>query len=296
MMDSEWHVSSPFTPGDVNAVQIADTGSLYAACADGQLVRASFDGPFVTLASVGASLLALDLLADDGIVCCGHRGAVVLYRREGTQVQHVPNQPRLSGVAGDGSGDALLVGSYDEASGVIFRFRGSTSGLSEVLPASQPRGLTAITAVSSETFLIAGQRGYLVMLAAHDQKQIPTGTEHPLRAVCAASPNHWLAGGGGWAQEMPVLLEGNQEQMRPLVSARGDRVIVGIARREDGRAWIAESHSDGSQWHGRVWELRDGELRPDGEFPAQGLRGIACRHGRLAVCGAKGLLAWKRPV
>jgi len=292
---SDWQVNAPFTSHALNALRMREDGSFCAVSADGQLFQGEFDGATVPLARVDAALLAIEILEGNEILCCGRGGTVLLYGPAGAQVQRIPEEPRLCGAVSAGPEGALVVGSYDEASGAIFRFVRAGSTLLNVTPASNAGGLRSVAAIDAETFLVAGYRGYLAVFTDRETRRIPTGTEHPLRTLSVLAPDLWLVGGGGWAQEMPVLLESDQERMRPLVSAGGDRVIVGIARRDDGRTWIAESHSDGHQWHGRVWEFRDGELRPDGEFPAHGLRGIACARDRLAVCGANGLLAWKRP-
>lgn len=291
---SDWQVHPPFTSRDLNALQMREDSSFCAVSADGQLFQGEFNGATVPLARVDAPLLAIALLEGNEILCCGRGGTVLLYGPADTQVQEIPERPRLCGTVSTGPEGALVVGCYDEASGAIFRYVRASNALLNVTPISIAGGLRAIAGIGPDTFLVAGHRGYLAIFTGGEQRRIPTGTEHPLRTIGVLASDVWLVGGGGWAQDMPVLLEGNQEEMRPLISAHGDRVIVGIAPGDDGRTWIAESHSDGAQWHGRVWELRDGKLRSDSEFPGQGLRGIACRHDRLAVCGANGLLAWKR--
>jgi hypothetical protein len=288
----DWILHGHITQADISGLAIAAESRFYAATRDGALIGGTWGDGNRILAHVDGPLLYLVYAPERSAVCAvGNAGAVLVWREGDVHEEHIGSGLRLTGACVADGDEWALAGQVDARSGVLLQ--GVPGAWREVTPGKHPQGLECIAPLATMDFLIAGQRGYVGVWSAAELRQVRSGTEHPLRAVSVSLDGTFLVGGGGWAEEMPILLAGDATGLRPLASAGGNRVIVGISRAA-GDVWLCENRSDGQSWSGMISRLKDGNIEVAHHFPGQRLHGIAAHEATLAVWGPGGFLASTR--
>ncbi len=288
----DWTLHEKITQGDISDLSIAAGSSLYAVTRDGTLVEGAWDSDSRVLAHVEGPLLRLAYAPERSTYCAVGSGGTVLVWHDGdVHEDHLGSGLQLTGVCVADRDEWALVGQFDARSGVLLQ--GVPGAWREVAHGDHPKGLECIAPLPTGDFLIAGQRGYVALWRGTELQQVLSGTEHPLRAISTSLDGTFFIGGGGWAQEMPILLAGDVTALRPLASAGGNRVIAGISRTAD-EVWLCENQSDGQTWSGMISRLKDGNIEVIHQFPGQKLYGIATHETTLAVWGPRGFLASTR--
>ena len=284
-------------PGEVDLVGVAlwDDGTLIAATATGEVVT-------IDLSSATASAIWGSVPHTTALVGCGTGSAAMVtsgggfasLRSVGLETEVVDRDVELSAVACDGAGRVRVVGGCDERTGVAFeRPLGESAAWRRVRLEPGTPALLAVSGRSEPFGIVAGYRGYVALWREEGLVSLPPSTQHPLRAVTVMHDGRWFVGGGGWAADMAILLEGEGDRARPVLSARGDRVIVGLASDEARCLWLAENRTDGRRWEGVVVRLDQSRVEVvEARFQDQ-LRGIMIVSGMLVVYGKSGLLAWR---
>jgi hypothetical protein len=286
----EWIIVEPFVKADISDLWIVDANSLIAVTTTGEAVRATSSGEVDYLAHCGHPLAAVRQVTNSLVTAVGSAGLVLTLEGNAAHHEIVDPAADLTGLANDGP-EVFAVGRYDAKTGAVFCRPRDGAPWSQLPPVVGQVGLAAIQSISGGRYLIAGHRGYLAVLEKSSLRPIPMPTQHPLRALLAIAPDRWLIGGGGWAQEMPILLVGNEAGMKPLATAPGNRVVVGLAQDLHGHIWVAENRSDERGWSGAVSELRGDGLVTHCEFSGHLLRGIRCAEDVLIAYGKAGFIA-----
>lgn len=288
-MRRSWRELPRFTGDDIADAAGGPNGSLYAATVGGALFMVEPSGEARPLGTLGRPILAL-MAGDDGTaVCVGARGLVAFFDGRVLMADTIEEGAEMRGIARGDDGSLCVVGRHDPRTGVILRKSGQGGPWVRLTSRPGLAGLGAVAALHGGRFLVAGHRGCAGIVEWDDVLLLATGTGHPLRTACAVPGGRWLLGGGGWAQRMPILLEGEECSVaQPLAVAGGDRVVVRVALDGAGRVWVAENRSDGREWSGRVLTLRGSELVSVGDFPGTRLSGLHCVGDTVFAFGVSG--------
>jgi len=285
----KWLQHDTTTRSSITGVVASLENDYLAVTRDGSLVAGQWGGSGRVLARASQPLLGIAYAPENRSICAVGMEGTVLSGREGTiREEQLKSRLRLVGVCSSSSGEWILAGQFDARSGCLFQ--GAPGAWHEVPFARHPTGLECIVQYASDKYLVAGGRGYVGLWSGGAITTIPSGTDHPLRAASIVSNGIFLVGGGGWAANMPILLQGDKRGLVPIESASGNRVIVGIARTED-QFWICENRSDGESWRGIVSSLTNDRTDIAHEFPRLRLNGIAAHRKTLVVWGEDGFLA-----
>jgi hypothetical protein len=210
--------------------------------------------------------------------------------QEGTlRTESLATGAALRGMLWEPGGPMCVVGEYDERTGVLLV---SNDAGWKPQPLNGAPGVLAIASDGAGRRLLCGRRGYSAHWERESVMAIDTHTEHPLRAALVGRSGSWWIGGGGWAGSMPILLRGHENSAVTVLSAAGNRVIVGLAEDSRGTLWIAENRSDGQAWHGVLLRLRETSAEVVDEYRGVRLFGISCILDRLILHGTSGFLAW----
>lgn len=277
-----WRQMPRFTDDDITDAAEGPDGLIYVATRGGALLAVDPSGAARFLGALRRPILALVASRDGAAVCVGAGGLVARFDGRVLAADDVDESAELTGVARGDDGGLCVVGRHDPRTGVVLRQSGEGAPWVRLPHTPGLAGLSAVAALPGGRFLVAGHRGCAGVVERDRVERFATGTEHPLRTACVLAGGRWILGGGGWAQRMPVLLEGEGRVASPLAVAGGERVVVRVATDAAARVWVAENRSDGTGWSGSVLALRGREPVPAGDFPGIRLDGLCCV-GR-AVC------------
>ena len=267
-------------------------GEVFTVGAGGELLRITLPDGRRQHFGTFPGLTAIACHRVSAVVAVGAHGTIVI--REGDQIDThvVDREVSLKAVSADGAGAICVVGEYDERTGALFVRQAADSGWTSVRGNFSMPGLLAISPWKPDTHIVCGRRGFTAVWDHRSIQPLDSRTEHPLRSAAMSTTGRWWVGGGGWAADMPILIQGENGAARPLLSAPGRRVIIGIVEDASGTLWMAQNDTDGERWRGSIWRLEGSTVNPVLELGDEQVLGITLVQDRLIAHDASGSILW----
>lgn len=286
-----WLDIPKFTDANLLDGVIFGSENFFAGTSDGALFQGTLFGEKKIVGKNSSAITTIYPLSSELIYCGGERGTFLIHRQGHSTIECIDSNLKITDIATNNS-EIYIGGQYNSATGAILKRVNGTGRWIDITPCPGPKGIHSLLKFGNDKFLLAGERGFIASLAMGKMNVINSGTNHPMRAICVYSHDCWIIGGGGWAEEMPILLEINNRQIRPIEIAGGNKVIVDIIQDSLMRIWVAHNETDGRVWHGVIRELCNGRLRKEKEFPNHSIFRLMTGPNSLLVLGSQGLLSF----